>query len=422
MLREILVSQFKNFSDRSESQRIGSDLWKKSILNLSGDEWKKARSAFVPSLNPAKLKKITLKVRATVENAISKVMESAARDEPVNITELAEHTALCSTAALTYSVDLENADKDHPLLKSLDAVSMNMGGWKLIMLFLMPKIYKILQPEYPQESGTNLFKAFVSHLIEERKSKRKEEDFLQVFMDAEYALQIGTDGKSDNSEKRKMTLDEITAQGLSFFVAGVEGVATPVTHTAYFLAMHPEAQDRVIAEVGKATSEDGLTYDALQEMPFLDACIKEAMRLTTPDSVLLRLCTEETTISGIHFKPGMCVDIPIAAMHRDPEFFPEPEKFNPERFLPENKDSVKPFTYIPFGAGPRNCVGMRLGLLQVKTTLAGFLSRVRLEPCPETMVSLKYKPCQIIPVIDGPVILRAVPLDSTSPKKESLTS
>lgn len=293
----------------------------------------------------------------------------------------------------------------------------------MVMLFLMPNIYKLLQAEYPQESGTNLFKAFVSHLIEERKSKNKEEeDFLQVFMDAEYDLQNGPEGKSDNAEKRKMTLDEITAQGVSFFVAGVESVATAVTHTTYFLAMHPEYQDRVIAEVGKAISEHGLTYDALQQMPFLDACIKEAMRVTSPDSILLRLCTKETTISGIHFKPGMCVDIPIAAVHRDPEFFPEPEKFLPDRFMPTNKDSVKPFTYIPFGAGPRNCVGMRLGLLQVKTTLAGLLSRVRLEPSSETMVSLKYKPCQIIPVTDGPVILRAVSLNNTSPKKESVAS
>lgn len=123
-------------------------------------------------------------------------------------------------------------------------------------------------------------------------------------------------------------------------------------------------------------------------------------------------------MAGIHFKPGMCVDIPLAAIHRDPEYFPEPDKFNPERFLPANKESIRPFTYIPFGAGPRTCVGKRLGVVQVKTTLACLLSRVRLEPCSETMPTLKYKPCQLLPVIDGPVILRAVPRDSTLPKKE----
>ncbi|XP_077533800.1 cytochrome P450 3A13-like isoform X2 [Haemaphysalis longicornis] len=422
ILREIMVSQFKNFSDRSEAQRVGSELWRKSILNLSGDEWSKTRRIFLPALNPIRLRKIALKVKATAEKAVSKVMEAVTQETPLNISELAEHSSLCSTIALNYSVDLENADKDHPLLKSLDAISITLAGWKLVMLFMMPKIYRLLQPDYPKEAESNLFKTFVSHLMEERKSKNKvskEDDFLQVFMDAEYDWQNGTDGKGDNAEKQKMSLEAITAQGLIFFVAGVEGAASAVTHTAYLLATHPEYQDKVTAEVDKAISEGGLTYDALQEMPYLEASIKEAMRLATPDSVIMRLCTEETTVAGIHFKPGMCVGIPLAAIHRDPEYFPEPDKFNPERFLPVNKESVKPFTYIPFGAGPRTCVGKRLGVVQAKTTLACLLSRVRLEPCSETMPALKYKPCQLLPVIDGPVILRAVPRVSTLPKNET---
>ncbi|KAH7985626.1 hypothetical protein HPB51_026790 [Rhipicephalus microplus] len=77
--------------------------------------------------------------------------------------------------------------------------------------------------------------------------------------------------------------------------------------------------------------------------------------------------------------------------------------------MPENKDSIKPFTYMPFGAGPRNCVGMRLGMVQAKTTLACLLQHVRLETCPETMIPLKLKPGQILPFFDGPLLLRAVP-------------
>ncbi|XP_077533805.1 cytochrome P450 3A9-like isoform X2 [Haemaphysalis longicornis] len=423
ILREIMVSQFKNFSDRSKSQRIGSDIWRKSMMNMSGDEWKKARSVFAPAITSAKLRKIALKVKAIVERATSKMVEAAAQNKPVDIYELAEQSALCSTAVLNYSVDLEKAEKNHPLVQSLEAISMNVGGWKLVMLHLMPKIYGLLQPDYPKEAGTNLYKAFVSHLIEERKlMKKKEEDFLQVFMDAAYDSQNGIDGKADSAKKQKIPVDEITGHGIIFFVAGVESVSTAVTHTAYFLAMHPEFQDKVIAEVDKAISEGGLTYDALQEMPYLEASIKEAMRLTTPDTIALRVCTEETMVAGIRFKPGMCVDIHLAAIHRDPEYFPEPEKYNPERFLPENKDKIKPFTYIPFGAGPRNCVGMRLGLLQTKTTLASMLSRVRFEPCPETMVPLKYKASQFLPLIDGPVMLRAVSRDSPLPKKELLSS
>nr|XP_054917823.1 cytochrome P450 3A41-like isoform X1 [Dermacentor andersoni] len=411
ILREILVSKFKNFSDRSESQRVSSEVWRKSIMNLSGEEWKKARNIFTPSLTTTRLKTLSLKIKTIAERTASRVAEAAAQDKLVNISELIDHACLDTTAALNYSVDLDSENnKDHPLMKCLGALFANAAGWKYLMMFMMPGVYKMLEPNYPPKSSSDLFKAFVSHLMEKRKANNmKEDDFLQVFMDADYDWDGSADGKKDSGEKKQMTLDEITAQGILFFLAGAESVATALIFTVYYLALHPEYQNNVIAEVDKAAGPKGdLTYESLQEMPFLEACIKEAMRLTATESVILRLCTEETTVANINFKPGMCVDIPSAGIHRDPEYFPEPDKFNPERFLPENKDSIKPFTFMPFGYGPRSCIGMRLGMLQVKTAVACLLRRVKLEACSETMNPPKFKPRQLLQVTDGPIVLRAI--------------
>ncbi|KAL1421062.1 hypothetical protein MTO96_023490 [Rhipicephalus appendiculatus] len=134
-------------------------------------------------------------------------------------------------------------DKDHPLMNCLEAIFGNMAGWKLLMLFLMPSVYKALQPDYPPKASTDVFKAFVAHMIEKRKSRnKKEEDFLQLFMDADYDWDDASDA-SNKAEKKKMTLDEITAQGIVFFIAGVESVSMSTTFTAYFLALHPKCQD-----------------------------------------------------------------------------------------------------------------------------------------------------------------------------------
>lgn len=416
ILREVMVTKFKNFSDRSLSQSLGTEVWKKSIMNLSGEEWKKARTIFTPALTATRLKTILVKVKTVAGKMTSRVKEAAAKDELVNFSGLATNTALDITAALNYSIDIDSEnDTRHPIIKSLESIYMNTGGWRVVMLFLMPTLCKIVKPDYPPKSSTDLFKAFVSLLMEERKSKNQEQDdFLQIFMNADYNWEDNEQKKPENAQVRKMTLDEITAQLLVFFVAGVETVSTALSTTAYHLALNPECQDRVIAEVDKASSEGEITYDSLQEMPYLEACFKEAMRLCTPDSIIMRLCTEETTVAGIQFKPGMSVDIPLAGIHHDPENFPEPEKFNPERFMPENKDSIKPFTYMPFGAGPRNCVGMRLGMVQAKTTLACLLQHVRLETGPETMIPLKLKPGQILPFFDGPLFLRPVPRQNSS--------
>ncbi|XP_049519859.1 cytochrome P450 3A19-like [Dermacentor silvarum] len=388
------------------------------MLNLSGEEWKKARSIFTPAISTSKLKRIVIKVRIIAERMVSRIEAAAAENKSVNISELVDHASLDTAAALNYSVDLDSEnDKDHPLIKSLSAIFINKAGWKAVMLFLMPRIFKVLKPNYPPKANVDLFKAFVSHLIQERESKnKKEDDFLQLFMNADYEWESAEDSREKSAEKRGITLDEITGHGILFFIGGVEGNTMAVTMTAYFLALHPHFQDRVIAEIDRVVSEDGVTYDTLQQMPFLEACVKEALRLETHDAIYLRLCTEETTVAGIRFKPGMCVDIPVAGIHHDAEYFPEPDKFNPERFLPENKDSVRPFTYMPFGVGPRNCVAMRLGMLQAKASLACMFRRVRLEPCPKTMVPLKYKRCLFLHSPDGPVFLRAIPRRTTTNK------
>ncbi|KAL3254379.1 hypothetical protein MRX96_054266 [Rhipicephalus microplus] len=182
----------------------------------------------------------------------------------------------------------------------------------------------------------------------------------------------------------EMTLDEITAQGIVFFIAGKESVSTSTTFTAYFLALHPEWQDRVVTESDKAVSKEELTCDSLQETHYLEASIEEAMRLTSLDPVIMCLCTE------------------------DHKYFPEPEKVSPEKFSPENKDSIKPFTYMPFEAAARKSAGSHLVLLRDKTHLACLLSRFRLEVCSDTMIPLRYKPRRLFPFSDCPVVLRAV--------------
>ena len=118
-----------------------------------------------------------------------------------------------------------------------------------------------------------------------------------------------------------------------------------------------------------------------------------------------RKVTESCTIKGIYFKKGLSILFPIYALHHDEAFFPDSESFKPERFLPENKGSINQNAYMPFGMGPRNCIGLRFAMLEMKVVLARILQKYRLVRGPETPVPIKVKPKYVLS--PEPVMIRA---------------
>eukprot|EP00112_Aurelia_sp_Birch-Aquarium-sp1_P023103 Seg6750.2 transcript_id=Seg6750.2/GoldUCD/mRNA.D3Y31 product="Cytochrome P450 3A5" protein_id=Seg6750.2/GoldUCD/D3Y31 len=183
----------------------------------------------------------------------------------------------------------------------------------------------------------------------------------------------------------KLTDNEMIAQMVLFILAGYESTSNTLALTCYNLTIFPELQERVLKEIKDVcSSQDTCTYDEINQMPYLDACISETLRLYPPAVVTARNCLESCTINGVNFKKGVAVLIPIYSLHHDAAYFPEPEAFKPERFLPENKESINQFAYMPFGMGPRNCIGMRLALMEVKLVLVRILQQYRLVRCPET--------------------------------------
>ncbi|XP_054157181.1 cytochrome P450 3A19-like [Oppia nitens] len=136
-------------------------------------------------------------------------------------------------------------------------------------------------------------------------------------------------------------------------------------------------------------------------MPYLEACVAETLRLHNPVSAVGRIAAQDYTIgdTGITVPKGMLVNFSIQSMHRNPDYYPEPDRWNPERFMPYNRDKLVPYTYMPFGLGPRNCVGMRFALMETKTATAYLVNRFKFIRTPKTTVPLvqtkltKYRRC-----------------------------
>lgn len=193
--------------------------------------------------------------------------------------------------------------------------------------------------------------------------------------------------------------DDLTAQCLIFFLAGFDTSSTLMCYMAHELAVNPDIQKKLIQEVDDVTRElNGapLTYEAIQKMKYLDMVVSESLRKWPPAIFMDRYCTKPYSLENsnggkIQLNVGDGIWIPCVAIQNDPAYFPNPEKFDPERFSDENKKKIQPFTYFPFGAGPRNCIGSRFALMECKAIFYYILSSCSIEFGQKSVETIKLK-------------------------------
>lgn len=183
------------------------------------------------------------------------------------------------------------------------------------------------------------------------------------------------------SLKTEYTDDVLYAQAASFFTAGFETSSTTITFALYELARAPEKQKQLRNEIHEylRKNNNNVNYDTLSDMKYLDMVVTEVLRLYPPLPFLDRTCQPDDKSKGYSIKnfidfsipKDMPVFIPISAIHRDSKYYPNPDQFEPERF--SDKSKIEPYTYMPFGIGPRNCIGERFGLIQTKLGILYFL-------------------------------------------------
>ncbi|XP_039431532.1 cytochrome P450 4d2-like isoform X1 [Culex pipiens pallens] len=221
---------------------------------------------------------------------------------------------------------------------------------------------------------------------EEGVGTRKKMAFLDVL------LQATIDG-------RPLTDKEIQEEVDTFMFEGHDTTTIAITFTLMLLAKHPDIQEKVYQEVTEIIGKDlnaPTTYRNLQDMKYLELVIKESLRLYPPVPIIGRKFTEKTEIDGKVVPEDSNFNVGIILMHRDPTQFEDPERFDPERFSPERTTELSsPYAYIPFSAGPRNCIGQKFAMLELKSTLSKIIRNYRLTetgPEPKLIIQLTLKP------------------------------
>ncbi|XP_054712373.1 cytochrome P450 3A8-like [Uloborus diversus] len=420
LLRKILVKDFNMFPNR-RTFVTGEPSVDLSVASLEGEDWKRVRSIITPTFTTGKLKRMISIFKEGSQVCVNNFMQYAKSGKPVDVKIFFEAFGMDIIASTAFStkVDSQN-DPQNKFVTSAREFFKKFFGWRFLLFLTFPKFVKFMRLSALPLTELYFFRDMALKIIEERKNTGKvRNDFLQLLLDTAKETEdketrekeadnlTENYGKEELSEqlfktagKKQLSNIEVVAQCVLFFFAGFDATASAMSFVFYELALNPDVQEKLIAEIDEvlASSDGKLTYDTIQNMKTLDNVISESLRIFPPAVRLERVAHEDYDLGykGIKLTKDMIVTIPCIAIHNDPKYYPEPEKFNPDRFLPEERAKRDQLVYMPFGFGPRNCIGMRFVLIAMKVCIAFLLSNFKFKKCSQTKVPIEFLPSQIL--------------------------
>jgi cytochrome P450 len=207
-------------------------------------------------------------------------------------------------------------------------------------------------------------KIIFEHIIKRRAEGNQYDDLLQILMDARY---------SDTGEG--MSDAQILAETIQLMVAGHETTSTSLSWTFYLLSKHPEVLAKIREEIIREIGEAPIQFSDLPRFEYMAQVIDEVLRLYPPFWMVDRVALNDDSIAGMEIPKGTTVIIFIYGAHHSPEYWEDPESFNPDRFNGESRKKQNPYIHIPFGAGPKGCIGGNYATMQMMLILSTMLRK-----------------------------------------------
>ncbi|XP_066146277.1 cytochrome P450 6a2-like [Euwallacea fornicatus] len=407
LIKNILGRDFQHFYDRGIYYDEENDPLSAHLFSISGPKWKNLRAKLTPAYSPVKLKGMFDTILNCGKQMSDVIGEISDAEGEVEIKEIMARYSTDVIGCCAFGLDCNTMRDPEADFRKMGcrAFTQTIGDViKMIIIRSFPSIAKLLRIGVFSSDVTQFFRRVVSETIAYRESNNiQRSDLMQLI------IELKRNGKiAEGDEKIKtsfqpglaLTVDEAAAQAFIFFLAGFETTSTTTSLALFEIASNPLIQQNVRNEVlhTVAKYDNQITYDGLMEMKYLDTVINETLRKYPPAPVFLRKCTKRYPIPNTQafIEEGQSVLIPCLGLHRDPKYFPNPELFDPDRFSEENQRKLTEGTYIPFGSGPRNCIGMRFAMIQSKIALSLFLLNYECRLSKRTKLPLKMETKGII--------------------------
>ncbi|XP_028157826.1 probable cytochrome P450 9f2 isoform X2 [Ostrinia furnacalis] len=385
LMKTITIKDFDHFPDHKEffSEEM-EPLFGESLIMMKGNKWREMRTTLSPAFTGSKLRQMMPFMQVISKNIVDYLKDQNGKD--VDVDDVMHRFTTDIAASTAFGLEVNSLkDRDNEFL------TMGQGLFKFSTL---QRVYQFFCSQFPgltkklrftvsHTKVTKFYMNLVSSTMEFRKKNNvTRPDMIQLLMEA----------------SKEWTLVQLASQALTFFVGSFETSASTMTMCLHELAIHPDIQEKLYQEVKEFMENHKLSFENVKELKYMDCVLNETFRKWSVAIVMDRVCNKTYDLPPAHdggkpyrLNPGDIVYNVVNAIQMDPEYFPDPEVFNPDRFFEDNKQNIKPFTFNPFGLGPRACIGMRFALLELKILLLELISNFKILKCEKTAEPIKLQ-------------------------------
>uniref|UniRef100_A0A1A9X3B0 Cytochrome P450 n=1 Tax=Glossina brevipalpis TaxID=37001 RepID=A0A1A9X3B0_9MUSC len=385
IVHDILVNDFKHFEDNDVGKlidRAKDPLIAQNPFILMGEEWRQQRSLLSPALTNSKLK-VAYHIMQNVCEDLIQFVEQTDSLHPLNGKDLALRFTAESLSDCILGVKANSFSRSPlPITDNVRKFAENNTAFIVfsVMVGLCPGISNFYKAKFfPLDCET-----FFMDLMNKAYNLRTQDttnrgDILNYLLEVKHL--------------HKLPEVNMYSHTMTFLIDGLDTTATVIAHCLLMLAFEHECQEKLYEEIMEAAQGNGkLSFEKLNSLPYLDACVHETLRIYPPGLWATKCCTKPYKLpykngKFLSIRKGETILIPIYAIHHDPCYYVEPEKFNPERFLLPQA-SVRLYKnkgqFLGFGDGPRLCLGMNLALMQCKGALSALVKNFAIKPNAKT--------------------------------------
>ncbi|KAL0266932.1 UNVERIFIED_CONTAM: hypothetical protein PYX00_009337 [Menopon gallinae] len=417
LVHKVFVTDFYSFRNNDVDSNITDDPMSRNAFVLQDEEWKRTRALITPAFSSGKIKSMYPQM---IEIAKEFNIYLKKHPEEIHVKDAMSRFMTEVVAKCAFGIEGNSFKEEKPQMhsvgKSIFAPSKKQS-FMFMIIFFLPVLNKIFKFRIVPSNVSEFFNSVLKDIIVYRQNNNVDRnDLVNYLIELKRkSLEVEKGNVQSDLIKRPYTDEDVLAGCVMFFVEAFETSSLLMSHILYQLAMNKDVQDRLRAEINEEMKKGDISYERLHEMTLVNAVLLETNRMMPVAHFHFKRCTEDYEFDlgngkKVPVKKGMSVVLPSYGIHTDPLYWEDPLTFNPDRF-PSNEEGQQAKAkgiYMPFGDGPRMCIGVRLSSTIIKACLVYVLSKFEVVPSSKTPKKIELDPEYFMTTHKGGIYLKFV--------------